>query len=100
MIFTKCKICGKERNRKIENFIYDGHRKCSICIIRTIKKKSAPFEKFWDRCKEIHGDEYTYISGYETPSSYITLLCNNCKNEIIQRAQFHLNGNKSMHTRN
>jgi len=64
-----------------------GGSKCPKC-----SKKKYVHEEFINRCKDIHGDKYNYITNYINSKKKIKIVCKECNKIIEILPNNHLNG--------
>lgn len=84
-----CNTC----NFKFEIILYNFLRikRCRRCANVHIKKlKTKSLESFLIKQKQVHGDLYTYISGYEHRRSRVLIKCNKCNTIFEQIARSHI----------
>ncbi len=88
-----CKKCSKVFSQTPDSHI-NAACGCPYCSLeRRIKSQAKSSEKFFDECKELHGNSFDYSRTEYVSSSYkITIYCNKCKVDFIQSPKKHLAG--------
>ena len=87
----KCNTCQNIfKQRPADHWAGRGCDKCAHTKLGLSKKFDN--EIFLDKCKQQHGDKYTYLSQYETSRKKIKIKCNECQHIFYQRAGQHYRG--------